>query len=103
MCNKLFDVQDNKVRDHCHVTGKYRGSAHWSCNINLKLTKKVPVIFHSLRGYDSHLTMREIGKFDVKVSVLRNGLENYMAFTINKNLVFIDSMQFVNSSLDCIN
>ena len=46
ICDKLFDVGDNKVRDHRHVTGKYRGSAHWSCNINLKLTKKVPVIFH---------------------------------------------------------
>ena len=54
ICNKLFDGGDNKVRDHCHVTGKYRGSAHWSCNINLGLTKKIPVIFHNLRGYDSH-------------------------------------------------
>ena len=57
-CNKLFNVGDNKVRDHCHITGKYRGSARWSCKINLRLTKKVPVIFHSLRGYDSHLTLR---------------------------------------------
>ena len=44
--------------------------------------------------------MQKIGKFDVKVSVIPNGLEKYMAFTINKNLVFIDSMQFMNSSLD---
>ena len=54
ICDKLFDTGDNKVRDHCHITGNYRGSAHWSCNINLRLTKKVPVIFHNLRGYDSH-------------------------------------------------
>ena len=47
ICDKLFDVVDNKVRDHCHVTGKYSGSAHWSCNIDLKLTKKVLVIFHN--------------------------------------------------------
>ena len=40
ICNKLFDVGDNKVRDHCHVTGEYRGSTRWNCNINLKLTKK---------------------------------------------------------------
>ena len=45
---KLFDAGDDKVRDHCHITGKYIGSAHWSCNINLKLTKKVPVMFHDL-------------------------------------------------------
>ena len=41
ICDKLFDVGDEKVRDHCHITGKYRGAAHWSCNINLKLSKKV--------------------------------------------------------------
>ena len=46
--------------------------------------------------------MQEIGKFDVKVSVIPNGLEKYMAFTINRNLVFIDSMQFINSSLDSL-
>ena len=55
ICDKLFDIRDNKVRDHCHITGKYRGSAHWSCNINFKLTKEVLVIFHNLRGYDGHL------------------------------------------------
>ena len=52
---KLIDNDDKKVRDHCHVTGRFRGAAHWSCNINLQLTKKVPVIFHNLRGYDNHL------------------------------------------------
>ena len=46
--------------------------------------------------------IKEIGKFDVKVNVIQNGLEKYMAFSINKNLVFIDSMQFVNSSLDSL-
>ena len=61
---------------------------------HIKLSKKVPVIFHNLRGYDSHLTTKEISKFDVKVSVIPNELEKYMAFTINSNtnLVFIDSM-----------
>ena len=84
--DKLFEVEDNKVRDHCHITGKYRSSAHWSCNINLKLTKNVPVIFHNLRGYDNHLIIREIGRFDVKINVIPNGLKKYMAFTINKTL-----------------
>ena len=40
ICDKLFGVGDNKVRDHYHITGKYRGAAHWSCNVNLKLSKK---------------------------------------------------------------
>ena len=39
ICNKLFDVGDEKVRDHCHITVKYRGAAHFSCNDNLKLSK----------------------------------------------------------------
>ena len=100
ICKKLIDNDEEKVRDHCHVTGKFRGAAHWDCNINFQLTKKVPVIFHNLRGYDSHLIFNELDKFDVKIKVIPNGLEKYMAFFLNKNLVFIDSMQFMNSSLD---
>ena len=52
---KLIDNDDEKVRDRCHVTGKFRGAAHRSCNINLQLTKKVSIIFHNLRGFNSHL------------------------------------------------
>ena len=55
-----------------------------------------------MKGYDSHLIIKEIGKFYVKVSVIRNGLEKYMAFAININLVFIDSMLFMNSGLDSL-
>ena len=69
-------------------------------NINFQLTKKVPVIFHNLRGYDSHLVFNELDKSDVKINVIPNGLEKYMVFFWNKNLVFIDSMQFMDSSLD---
>ena len=70
------------------MTGKYRDTAHWSYNINHKLTKKTPVIFHILKGYDSHLIIKEISKFDVKVSVIPNGLENCVAFTIYRNCGF---------------
>ena len=101
ICDKFFDVGDNDA--HCHITRKYSGSVHWSCNINFRLTKKVPVIFHNLRGYDdSHSVMREIGKFDLKVNVKPNRLEKCMAFTINNDLVFIDSMKFIKSSLDAL-
>ena len=68
----------------------------------LKISKKVPVIFHNLRGHDSHLIINEISNFDVRVDVVPNGLEKYMAFTINRILVFIESMQFMNSSLDSL-
>ena len=47
----MFAAEDNKVRDRDHVRGKYRGSAHWNCNINLKLPKTVSAIFHNFKGY----------------------------------------------------
>ena len=100
ICDKLVDVGDNKVRDHCHITGQCRGSAYWICNVNLKLTKNILVIFYNIKGYDSHLIMQEINKFDAKISVIPNGLEKCMAFTINNNLVFIDSMQFMKFCLN---
>ena len=84
ICKKLIDNDEEKVRDHCHITGKFRDAAHWDCNINFPLTKKVPVIFHNLRGYDSHLIFNEVDKFDVKISVIPNGLEKYMAFFLIK-------------------
>ena len=59
-------------------------------------------MFRILRGYDSHLIMHNLGDFDVKISVIPNGLEKYLAFTINNSLVFIDNMQFMNFSLDAL-
>ena len=94
---------NEKVRDHCHITGKYRGAAHWSCNINLKISKKLLVIFHNLRGYDSQLIFKELSKFNCEISVTPSGLEKYMNFTLNNNIVFIDSLLFLNSSLDKLN
>ena len=86
ICEKLIDDDDEKVRDHCHVTAQFRGAAHWSCNINLQLTKKVPIIFHNLRGYDSHLIFCELSKFDVKIDVIPNRLEKYMTFFFKQKL-----------------
>ena len=75
---KLID--DEKVRDHCHISKKFRGAAHCCCHINLQLNKKVTLTFHNFRGYDSHLIFCKINKFDVKIDVIPNGLEKYMAF-----------------------
>ena len=76
ICEKLIDDDDEKIKDHCHVTGKFRGAAHCSCKMNLQLTKKVPLTFHNLRGYDSHLIFHELNKFDVKIEVKPNRLKN---------------------------
>ena len=61
ICGKQYNESDLRVKDHCHVTGKFRGSAHNLCNLNFQLTDKIPVIFHNLKGYDSHFIMQEIG------------------------------------------
>ena len=100
ICKKIIDNEDEKVRDHCHITGKFRGSAYWDCNTNFQLTKKIPVIFHNLKGYASHLIFSELHKFNLKVDVIPNGLEKYMSFFLGRDLVFITSMQFMNCSLD---
>ena len=55
-----------------------------------------------MKGYDSHLIFFKLHKFNLKINVIPNGLEKYMAFFLGKSLVFIDSMQFMNSRLDKI-
>ena len=109
ICKKRYSEKDIRVRDHCHVTGKYRGPAHQDCNINCRLTDKIPVIFHNLRGYDSHFIMQTIGEIankhtyknkkgeekQIDISIVTNNMEKYM---LGKHLVFIDSLQLMTSS-----
>ena len=99
--NDYVDV-DVKVIDSCHITGRYTGSANRDCDINVKLNHKIPVVVHNLKNYGSHLIIEELRKFNFKTSSLPNGLENCMSFSINNKLSFIDSFQFLNSSLDSL-
>ena len=65
ICGKRYTDKDVRVRDHCHITGKFRGSAHEEGNLKLRIKPediKIPVIFHNLRGYVSHFIMQQIGK-----------------------------------------
>ena len=61
ICGKKYTNKDIRdIRDHCHITGQYRGSAHVECNLKLRISSKMfklPVIFHNLRWYDSHFIM----------------------------------------------
>ena len=60
ICGQKYGNTDIRVRDHCHITGQYHGSAHQDCNLKLRVNPKefkIPVIFHSLRGYDCHFIM----------------------------------------------
>ena len=102
-CDNDHVDNDVKVRDHCFITGKCRGSAHRDCNINVKSNNKIPVVFHNLKNYDFSLIMQKLVKFIFKVNVIPNGLVKYMSFTINNKLNFIDSFQFLSSLLDSFN
>ena len=116
ICGEKYTDKDVCVRDHCHITGKFRGSAHQECNLKLRIKPenlKIPIIFHNLRGYDSHFIMQqsEIAnkhrytnkkgeKQDLNINAIPNNMEKYMAFTLGNHLTFIDSFQFMSSSLD---
>ena len=69
ICGEKYTDKDVRVRDHCHITGKFRGSTHQECNLKLRIKPediKIPVIFHNLRGYDSHFIMQQIGEIAKK-------------------------------------
>ena len=76
ICDNDYIDNNVKVRDNCHITGKYKDSAHRDCNINLKLNRKTPVVFHNLKSYGSHLNMQELGRFNIKINIILNALEN---------------------------
>jgi hypothetical protein len=98
ICGK--ELNEDRVRDHDHLTGKYRGACHNKCNINYNLKNyRIPVVFHNLRGYDSHLIMSEIGKVTKQLTVIANTPEKYISFSTDK-FNFIDSFQFMASSLE---
>ena len=59
ICNGEFKDNEKTVRDHDHRTGKFRGACHNKCTINYYTNRYLPVVFHNLRGYDSHLILRQ--------------------------------------------
>ena len=117
ICNKQYKEKDIKVRYHHPINNKYIDSAHKECKLKLQVDPdkiKIPVIFHNLRGYDSHFSMQEIGDIvknhtyknkkgkikQMNINCIPNNMEKYMAFMFGNNLQFIDSFQFMSSSLD---
>ena len=98
ICKKAVAPSD-KVRDHCHLTGKYRGPAHNQCNLAYKLATIIPVFYHNLEGYDSHLLMQDLGKYKHrKLSCISKNMEKYISFTLGP-LRFLDSLSFMNQGL----
>ena len=74
-------LESDRVRDHCHITGAYRGAAHDQCNLRFRIPEFIPVVFHSLKGYDSHLIMQNLGKLDAEITCIPNNTERYVSFT----------------------
>ncbi|XP_036142915.1 uncharacterized protein LOC118645605 [Monomorium pharaonis] len=112
ICGKIFLATDLRVRDHCHITGRYRGAAHSYCNLNYHNSFMIPVFLHNLSGYDAHFIIKEIAnEYEGRVELLPLNKETYISFTKNVSstrekkwhncvkLRFVDSYKFLNESL----
>ena len=87
ICEKEFCTDSNKeirkFRDHCHYTGKYRGAAHSKCNLNYKIFKEIPVLFHNGSAYDYHFIINYLaGKFKGNFECLGENTEKYISFAV---------------------
>ena len=92
ICDNDYVNGHVKVRDYCHINGKYWGSAYRDCNINVKLHQKISAVFHNVKSYASHFIMQELGKYNLKINVVSNGLQKYRSFSINSKFSFIDTL-----------
>lgn len=115
ICDNPFENGDEKVRDHCHLTGNFRGAAHSHCNLNFKIPTFIPVFFHNLTNYDSHLFIKKLALKKESIQVLAQNKEKYITFSkqilVDKTndkkpkktfikLRFVDSFRFLPASLD---
>lgn len=92
----------DKVRDHDHLTGNYRGAAHNACNLKLRIPMKLPVFFHNLKNFDAHIIFKALdAEFAEEISIIPHTIEKYVAFMC-KGFVFLDSFAFLPSSLDSL-
>ncbi|XP_024871338.1 uncharacterized protein LOC112454272, partial [Temnothorax curvispinosus] len=112
ICERPFKSEDGqRVRNHCHLTGRYRGPAHPRCNLNYRDSYVIPVFFHSLSGYDAHFIIKDIANsFEGRIDLLPLTKELYILFTkyvregVNwgncAKLRFVDSFKFLSTSLE---
>ena len=77
----IEELGKDGVRDHCHLSGTFRGAAHEICNLKYKVPKFFPIVFHNLSGYDSHQFIKTLGNSDGDISCIPNNEENYISFT----------------------
>ena len=83
------------------MTGEFRGAAHRKCNLEMRTVKEIPIFFHNLGGYDSHIIFKSLNKvkLDEAPTVIAKSMEKFVCFKIGE-LHFKDSLQFLASSLD---
>ena len=111
------ELGKDRVMDHCHLTGRYRGAVHNGCNLNDKIPKFFRVNFHNLSGYDAHLFIKNLGTSEGKINCIPNNEEKYILFTkqivvgtftnkegkqvdVKREIRFIDSFKFMATILD---
>ena len=103
-CEK--EILSDKVRDHCHLTGSYRGPAHNTCNINVtqKQSNFIPFIFHNFSNYDCRMFFKKLvdkKKDKVDFEIIPKTNEEYIS--VNYGCIrFIDSYRFLSSGLDSL-
>ncbi|XP_058974383.1 uncharacterized protein LOC131800720 [Musca domestica] len=126
ICEK--ELGNDRVKDHCHLTGKYRGAAHNSCNLEYRVARFVPILFHNFSSYDCHLFIKELVRFGGDISVIPLNKEKYVSMSYfvktkefastlddnsihsekreknapNLELRFLDSFRFMSASLDSL-
>ena len=115
LCEKKLE-ETEKVADHCHLTGRFRGAAHNFCNLQAQVPNFTPVFIHNLDGYDSHLFIKTLGNEFGEIHAIPNNEEKYISFSlkfvwdkyvnekgkerdVKHEIRFIDSLKFMNSSL----
>ena len=101
-CEK--EILSDKVRDHDHLTGKYRGPAQSKCNINVtqKQSNFIPFIFHNFSNYDCHMFFKKLvdkKKEKLEFEIIPKTNEEYISVTYGC-IGFIDSYRFLSSGLD---
>ena len=108
-------LNNDKVRDHCHLMGRYRGAAHSQCNLKYKLPKFYPVMFHNLSGYDTHMFIKDLAETKGGINCVSKTEEDYISFSktivvdtfveegreikVWRDIRFLDSFRFMSSSL----
>ena len=115
ICNE--ELGNDRVRDHCRLSGKFRGAAHEVCNLKYKVPKFFSVVFHNLSGYERQIFIKTLGNSEGDISCIPNNGEKYISVTkqdivdkfvdnegkevnVKRELKFIDSFRFIASSLD---